>query len=83
MQPCLNDSLEEPTEFPSKLGSCSSHTEFALPLYFFLNFIECLLNEECMRNVGLTKTLFLKPEDYYSSRDIGGILMALGQYRLV
>lgn len=36
-----------------------------------------------MHNMGLTKTLFLKPEDYNSSGDIGDILMALSQYRLV
>lgn len=65
---------KSPTEFLSKLGSCSTHMEFALPLYFFLNFIECLLNEECMRNMELTKTLILKPEDYYSSWDTGVFL---------
>lgn len=70
-------------EFPSKLRSCSSHMGFALPFFFFLNFVECLQNGACMHNMGLTKTLFLKPEDYNSSGDIGDILMALSQYRLV
>lgn len=89
MQPCWMTAWKSHTRFPSKLGSCSSHMRFALPLchffpfFFFLNFVEYLLNGECMRNMGSTKTLSLKPEDYNSSWDIGDILMALNQCRLV
>lgn len=70
-------------------ASWKDHTwDLVYLLFFPPNFVECLLNGECVCNTGLTETLLLKPEDCNSFEMLGICLSPywctiLEKYRLV